>query len=142
MALLFHMFLSLYIRTRFQDLQTVDCSITCNTFGTRGSKDNNFNEFYWLWNKTNFVLDINYFQWNSRTQTILLICCFTANTAVQNLRLEWLVGDLSIWFLSQANEECLQLAFSLENCMYMCQDQIIIHYQKWRNIACWQQYSF
>jgi hypothetical protein len=38
----------------------------------------------------------------------------------------------------KANEEYLQFAFSFESCMYICQEQLIIHYPKWRNTACLQ----
>jgi hypothetical protein len=44
----------------------------------------------------------------------LLICKFTARSAVQKLRSEWQVGELATSILSQATEECLNIAFSLE----------------------------
>lgn len=101
--------------------------------------DNKLKGFYGLWNTPNV-------EWTQITLNgirehkllSLLILNFTAKPAVPKLFSEWWVGELATWFLSQAKEECLQFAFSLKCCMYIWQQNYIIHWPKRWNIAYYQ----
>jgi hypothetical protein len=100
--------------------------------------DNKLKGIHRLWNTPNVERTQIMLNGIRHKLLSLLIRNFTATPALPNLLSEWGVAELPTSILSHVTGECLQFAFSLERCVYLCHKHHIIHEPKWRNIACYQ----